>query len=195
MLKIKIKYFIAMVLVLPFIVATINAQSEEVKQRRQIDYQAVKEFLNNKLLNAPRNTNSSNTSSLKYSLDNYLQKTIANEDRKSFFMNGNNIAVEIENYGGIAPGFGSIREITNLIWRDAPYIFQFCPIVGASVVNTSGNRIHIITDGMNDWDYPGLREIDPGTQLKWQSNIQMLLSLGILSRELQGLQQKLHPCR
>ena len=83
-------------------------------------------------------------------------------------MNGNNVAVEIENYGGIAPGYGGIREITNLIWRDAPYIFQFCPIVGASVVDTAGNRIHIITDGMNDWDRPGLSEIDPATGLKWQ---------------------------
>jgi hypothetical protein len=83
-------------------------------------------------------------------------------------MNGNNVAVEIENYGGIAPGLNSIREITNLIWRDAPYIFQFCPIVGASVIDTSGNRIHIITDGMNDYDRPGLRDIDIATGLKWQ---------------------------
>ena len=77
--------------------------------------------------------NPSNSGSLKYSQQNYLNKNTANEDRKSFFMNGNNVAVEIENYGGIAPGLGGIREITNLIWRDAPYIFQFCPIVGASV--------------------------------------------------------------
>ena len=168
MLKTKIKYFIAIVLILPFLSATVIAQPEDVKQRRQAEHQAVKEFLNNKLINAPRNTNSSNTNTLKYSLDNYLQKSSGNEDRKSFFMNGNNVAVEIENYGGIAPGFGSIREITNLIWRDAPYIFQFCPIVGASVVDTAGIRKHIITDGMNDWDYPGLREIDPGTGLKWQ---------------------------
>lgn len=164
----KIKYFIAIVIILPFATVTIKAQSEDVKQRRQIEHQAVKEFLNRKLLSAPRNTNSSNTGSLKYSLNNYLHKTTGNEDRKSFFMNGNNIAVEIENYGGIAPGYGSIREITNLIWRDAPYIFQFCPIVGASVEDASGNRKHIITDGMNDYDYAGLRDIDPGTFLKWQ---------------------------
>jgi hypothetical protein len=97
-----------------------------------------------------------------------MMKTAGDADRKSFFMNGNNVSVEIENYGGIAPGYGGIREITNLIWRDAPYIFQFCPIVGASVVDTSGKRIHIITDGMNDYDRPGLREIDPATGFKWQ---------------------------
>ena len=83
-------------------------------------------------------------------------------------MNGNNVAVEIENYGGIAPGLNGIREITNLIWRDAPYIFQFCPVVGASVVDTSGNRVHIITDAMNDYELDGLREFDPATGLKWQ---------------------------
>lgn len=168
MLKMKIKYFITVLLILPFLCLTILAQPEEVKQRRQIEHQAVKDFLYNKLLTAPVSTNPSNSGSLKYSQQNYLKKNTANEDRKSFFMNGNNVAVEIENYGGIGPGFGGIREITNLIWRDAPYIFQFCPIVGASVVDTSGNRIHIITDGMNDWDRPGLREIDPATGLKWQ---------------------------
>ena len=155
--KIKMKYFIAFIIILPFIVSTVNAQPESVKQRRQVEHQAVKDFLNNKLLNAPKSTNSSNTGSLKYSLDNYLQKTTGNEDRKSFFLNGNNVAVEIENYGGIGPGYGGIREITNLIWRDAPYIFQFCPIVGGSVVDTSGKRVHIITDGMNDYEFEGLR--------------------------------------
>ena len=169
MLKIKIKYFIAFIFIVPFLVSTANAQSESVIQRRQVEYQVIKDFLNYKLLNAPRSTESSNTNTLKYSLDNYLQKSTGNEDRKSYFMNGNNIAVEIENYGGIAPGYGSIRTITNLIWRDAPYIFQFCPIVGASVDSAgTSKRIHIITDGMNDWDYPGLREIDAGTGLKWQ---------------------------
>ena len=29
-------------------------------------------------------------------------------------MNGNNVAVEIENYGGIAPGFGSIKRNNKL---------------------------------------------------------------------------------
>ncbi len=168
MLRIRLKYFIAVVLILPFLVMTINAQPEEVKQRRQIEHQAVKDFLYNKLLSAPTSTNPSNSGALKYSQQNYLKKTNADVDRKSLFMNGNNIAVEIENYGGIGPGFGGIREITNLIWRDAPYIFQFCPIVGASVVDTAGQRIHIITDGMNDWDRPGLREIDLATGLKWQ---------------------------
>jgi len=169
MSKIKLKYFIAIVLIWPFLCATIIAQPESVKQRRQIEHQAIRDFLYNKLLNAPMSTNPLNLGSLKYSQQNYLSKNTANEDRKSFFMNGNNVAVEIENYGGIAPGLNGIREITNLIWRDAPYIFQFCPIVAASVVDTSRNRVHIVTDAMNDYDNrPGLIEIDPATGLKWQ---------------------------
>ena len=45
MLKIKLKYLITVVLILPFLSATINAQPEEVKQRRQIEHQAIKDFL------------------------------------------------------------------------------------------------------------------------------------------------------
>ncbi len=168
MLKLKFIHLITFVLIFLLSSTTIYAQPESVKQRRNAEHQAVKDLLQYKLLNSPVNTNKSNNSQIKYSLQNYLRKTTADEDRKSLFMNGNNVAVEIENYGGIAPGYGGIREITNLIWRDAPYIFQFCPIVGASVVDTSGKRIHIITDAMNDYERAGLREIDPATGFKWQ---------------------------
>ena len=74
MLKIKIKYFIAIVLILPFLAVTINAQPEDVKQRRQIEHQAIRDFLYNKLLNAPDSTNPSNSGSLKYSQQNYFRK-------------------------------------------------------------------------------------------------------------------------
>ncbi len=73
----------------------INAQIEAVKQKRSFEHQAIKDFLQNKLLNSPVSTNNSNSSELKYSLQNYLNKTTGDDDRKSLFMNGNNIAVEI----------------------------------------------------------------------------------------------------
>ncbi|MDQ7817243.1 MAG: hypothetical protein RDU14_09510 [Melioribacteraceae bacterium] len=167
MLKINLTYLKLVICFLPFLVESNFAQPEVVKQRRAIEHQQVRDFLNYKYSISPFSTNSTSTKSEKYSLRN-MMKAAGDADRKSFFMNGNNVSVEIENYGGIAPGYGGIREITNLIWRDAPYIFQFCPIVGASVVDTSGKRIHIITDGMNDYDRPGLREIDPATGFKWQ---------------------------
>ncbi len=167
MLKIKLKCFSLILCVLPILVESNFAQSESVKQRKLNEHQAVKDFLKAKLSNSLINMNQTNSGSEKYLLKN-LPKANGNADRKSFFMNGNNVSVEIENYGGIAPGYGGIREITNLIWRDAPYIFQFCPIVGASVVDSAGVKRHIITDAMNDYDRAGLREIDPATGFKWQ---------------------------
>jgi hypothetical protein len=102
-----------------------------------------------------------------------LGKTQGMKDRKSFIMNGNKITVELFNYGGIGPGYGLTRGLTNLVWRNLDYIFQFCPIVGASVPDSANpsKRIHIISDALNDYPSPvGLREVDPtGTKLwQWQ---------------------------
>ena len=168
MLRSKIIYLGVFTLTFIFLAHLSYAQSEAVKQKRLNEHQAISDFIKAKLATAPVNNFNSNSSSEKYSLQSGLRKTLGEKDRKSFFMNGNNVSVEIENYGGIAPGYGGIREITNLIWHDAPYIFQFCPIVGASVKDTTGKRIHIITDAMNDYDRTGLRDIDPATGLKWQ---------------------------
>jgi len=92
----------------------------------------------------------------------------AQQDRKSFFMNGNRIATELYNYGGIAPGYGLLRGVNNLVWRNLDYIFQFCPIVGASVpdARNPSRRLHIISDGL--WDYPGYREVNPTGDTLWQ---------------------------
>ncbi|MCX7875004.1 MAG: hypothetical protein N2321_02430 [Melioribacteraceae bacterium] len=162
----KGKIYLTIILILLVVGFSKNISQEKNKLLKQSEYQLIKDYINQKILTAPKNSNPQ-TGNDKYTTKSIL-KSLGEKDRKSFFMNGNNIAVEIENYGGIAPGYGGIREITNLIWRDAPYIFQFCPIVGASVVDTTGKRIHIITDGMNDYDRPGLREIDPATGMKWQ---------------------------
>lgn len=170
MLKNISKVFLISLLIFPFLLGLTQAQTRLLNPQKEKEHQAVLDLLNQKLLNSPVNTSPTETGKLKYSRNN-LQKTTGDKDRKSFFMNGNNVSVEIENYGGIAPGFGSIREITNLIWRDAPYIFQFCPFVGASVDSAgTSKRIHIISDGMNDWDRPGLREIDlaTGQKMQWQ---------------------------
>ena len=100
--------------------------------------------------------------------DKRLYKTTGIEDRKSYFMNGNKISVELFNYGGIAPGYGLIREVTGLVWRNLPYIFQFGPLVGASVPDADNpqKKHHIISDALND--YPGLREVSPAGDTLWQ---------------------------
>ena len=94
--------------------------------------------------------------------------TMAQKDRKSFFMNGNRVAVELYNYGGIAPGYDALRAVNNLVWRNLDYAFQFCPIVGASLPDawTPGKRLHIVSDAL--WDYPNLREVNPTGDTLWQ---------------------------
>ncbi len=97
-----------------------------------------------------------------------LARTLGEKDRKTFLMNGNKITTTISNYGGIGPGYGVIRGVNNMVWRNLDYVFQFCPIVGASVpdARNSLNRIHIISDAL--WDYPGLREVNPTGDTLWQ---------------------------
>jgi hypothetical protein len=90
------------------------------------------------------------------------------KDRKSIFINGNKIATMIYNYGGISPGYDALRGVNNLVWHNLDYVFQFCPLVGASVPDgrDSSRRLHIISDGL--WDYPGLREVNPTGDSLWQ---------------------------
>jgi hypothetical protein len=97
-----------------------------------------------------------------------LRKTAGQADRKSFFMNGNKIATEVYNYGGIAPGYGLIRGVNNVVWNHLDYVFQFCPIVGASVPDPRypDRQIRIISDGLND--YPNYREVNPTGDTLWQ---------------------------
>ncbi len=92
----------------------------------------------------------------------------AQKDRKSFFMNGNRIATQLFNYGGIAPGYDLLRGVNNVVWHNLDYVFQFCPIVGASVPDARipSKRLHIISDGL--WDYPALREVNPTGDTLWQ---------------------------
>jgi hypothetical protein len=81
---------------------------------------------------------------------NKLSKTSAYSDRKSFFMNGNLISGTIYNYGGIAPGLGLLRHVNNMVWHGIGDLYQFMPMVLASVVGSDGKRYHISSDALND---------------------------------------------
>jgi len=98
---------------------------------------------------------------------NSLGKIAGVQDRKSYFMNGNKIAVELYNYGGIAPGYGLLRGVNNLVWHNLDYVFQFCPIVAASVPDSrdTTQRLLIVSDAI--WDYPALREVNPTGDTLW----------------------------
>jgi len=97
-----------------------------------------------------------------------LSTLYLNRGRKSFLMNGNKITTDVYNYGGVAPGYGLIRGVSNVVWHNLDYVFQFCPLVGASVpsANDPTKQLHIISDGLND--YPGLFAENPTKDTLWQ---------------------------
>lgn len=166
MLKITFKIFSLLLLIFTFSLSNLFAQ-ESTEQRRSREHQAVIDYLNTVHRQSPLNTENLNTSELKYGSINRLSKLSGVEDRKRYLMNGNNVLCELWNYGGVGPGYpgASLRELLAMVWRDLPYIFQFSPVVGAEVIDTDSNVIHIISDGL--YDYPGLREIDPATEFWW----------------------------
>jgi len=96
-----------------------------------------------------------------------LGKIAGPKDRKYFFMNANKVATNIYNYGGIAPGYGLLRNINNGVWHGASYIFQFCPLFGAKVKDAfhPDTDLYIISDGL--YDYASLREVNPTGDTLW----------------------------
>jgi hypothetical protein len=150
-----------------FFVGSIFAQS--INEKREKEHAAVKELLSTMQQQKKVATGTNGEKYTKpYDYDNILQKVNAQADRKSYFMNGNKISTEIFNYGGIAPGYGLLRGVNNFVWKDQSYVFQFCPIVGAEVTDTSGKNIHIISDGLNDYTSPMLQELSPTGDTLWQ---------------------------
>ncbi len=148
---------------------------QSIEQRKLKEHQAVKDYMqkvweNPEYKKANQLNQNIDQSKLpkKYDYEK-IGKISAQADRKHYFMNGNKIATEVYNYGGIAPGYGLLRGVNNVVWRNIDYVFQFCPLVGASVPDSrdQSKRIHIISDGLND--YPNYREVSPDGKLwQWQ---------------------------
>ena len=170
MLKIKrtiiLLIFFSVISLMP---AILIAQTETVEQRRTREHQAVRDYISNSLNISTNTLNSSQSSIDKYDLlnrvSNKLGKTNSFDDRKRYFLNGNNVAVEIWNYGGIGMGYPGepLRNILGMVWRVAPYIFQFSPFIAAAVPSAVNNQnIHIVSDGL--YDYLSYREVYPQNQ-------------------------------
>ncbi|MBM4175523.1 MAG: hypothetical protein FJ213_05035 [Ignavibacteria bacterium] len=146
------------------------AQTSSDKDKRTQEHQSIKNLLqrvNTSIkYSSQLNDNLEKIASLS-NLKNKFAKTLAHADRKNYFMNGNKISTEIYNYGGIAPGYGLLRNVNNLVWRGVSYAFQFCPFIAASVPSglDSTHKLHIISDGL--WDYPNLREVNPTGDTLW----------------------------
>ncbi|MCU7495543.1 MAG: hypothetical protein HF314_00930 [Ignavibacteria bacterium] len=168
--KIHIKLLLAVIFTITVLNGIILPQSSREEKRKQ-EHQAVIDLINDYMSKHPaENKISSNKTDEKYNVLGRLHKSSAFGDRKSFLMNGNKIKVGLTNYGGIGEGYGGIREITELVWHGSPYIFQFTPLVGASVPDSRDplgkKRIHIISDGLND--YPNLFEVNSKGDTLWQ---------------------------
>ncbi|NOZ74752.1 MAG: hypothetical protein GXO90_05160 [FCB group bacterium] len=79
-----------------------------------------------------------------------LPKAASREDRKVSVHNGNKILTRFYNYGGIGDWTIGGRYDSGIYPQGSgrSYIAEFTPVVGASVLNASGQRIHIVSDGM-----------------------------------------------
>lgn len=81
------------------------------------DYQSVQNLLNS--VKVPNNfsKNYTSISDFQKGIIKKLEKVKGHKDRKYYFMNGNKISTNIYNYGGIAPGYGLLRNVNNVVWR------------------------------------------------------------------------------
>lgn len=165
-MKVK-KGFILILSALFLFNASLLLGQSKTEQQRAKEHQAVKELLRQKMQNAERSKN--NVNKKQDAQNDALGKVAGIEDRKSYFMNGNKIATEVYNYGGIGPGYGGIRGVNNVVWRTLSYIFQFTPIFAGAVPDASNpdKTLFIVSDALNE--YPSAEpERNPETGELWQ---------------------------
>ncbi len=154
--------------------------AQKLNSKTEAEHQAVKNYIQRMMNN--------NNSGLKSFIDESLpkkggnvgslSKTTGMQDRKSYIMNGNKILVYITNFGGIGGGYTldqSSRYLGDVVWKGLPYVFQFAPIVGASVpdARNTNKRLHIISDALDDYPHSArpnddFIEINPTEDTLWQ---------------------------
>lgn len=145
------------------------AQINLTNPNREKEHNAVKNLIQSKIKSSRLNLNETKKGFAKPYFEDFLPKENSHADRKSFLMNGNRITTGIFNYGGIGPGFGLLRNVNNFVWKDLGYVFQFGPIVGAQVKEEgTGKKLHIISDGLNDYTSPLLQEVNATGDTLWQ---------------------------
>ncbi|MCB0284002.1 MAG: hypothetical protein H6627_02155 [Calditrichae bacterium] len=161
--KLSILYIFA--LLFSFLTAGFSQTVDQVQRNKE--HQAVKDLLQKQMEKAKKSDKTVNKKAQSESQS--LEKTTALEDRKSYFMNGNKIATEVYNYGGIGPGYGGIRGVNNVVWRTLSYIFQFTPIFAGAVPDATNpeKTLFIVSDALNE--YPSAKpERNPDTGELWQ---------------------------
>ena len=73
-------------------------------------------------------------------------KSLDVTDRKYGDHNGNRILNRFYNFGGIGDG-GNLVSGVYPFGSGHSYFYEFTPVVTASVIDTNGNRVHIVSDG------------------------------------------------
>ena len=86
---------------------------------------------------------------------NSVAKTLGREDRKYGDHSGNRVLCRFYNFGSIGDQSSSFSGVYP-IGSGHSYIWEFSPIIAASVLDTNGNRKHIVSDGIS-----GLADLSP----------------------------------
>jgi hypothetical protein len=158
-------YFLPLLIIFLYV----NLYSQEIKEKKATGYEQIKKHIDAGILRAPKDNTSAEIKAKRLKTDDgsfqkKLSKTSGYDDRKYFFMNGNQISGNIYNYGGIAPGLNLIRHVNNMVWHGIGNIYQFMPMVLAAVKGKDGRIYHISSDAMND---TYARDISPDGTLIW----------------------------
>lgn len=166
----KNKFIVLLLIFVVLLFTSISNFGQDKSEQKKKEIEAVKNLIHKNSINSI--TKSETELSIKKDdVDgSRLYKTQGQEDRKYYFMNGNKIRTNVYNYGGIGPGYGLLRGVNNFIWHDMDYVFQFCPFVGATVIDATGKKEYIISDALFDYGSPyNLIEVSPEGKLwQWQ---------------------------
>ena len=151
--------------------------AQKYDPKTKAEHQAVKDYIERVMLNHPAKDSFLKESLPKKEGWGSLLKTAGMKDRKNYIMNGNKVLTYVTNFGGIGGGYSlePNRILGNVVWKGLPNIFQFAPIVGASVPDARdpNNRLHIISDALDDYPHSArpnedFIEINPTEDTLWQ---------------------------
>ncbi len=82
---------------------------------------------------------------------------------KQIIISGNKITTVVYNYGSICKP-NTLGNVADLVWQNLGYGFEFGPLVGAEVVDDSGNTVHIVDDS---FILTGQGDYSPDGTIKW----------------------------
>ncbi len=85
------------------------------------------------------------------------------QEIRSAILDSNNTKVIVYNYGQLTRP-NTLANVADFVWKDLGYMFEFGPLFAAEVVDTNGQTVHIMDDGM--W-LPSQGGYSPDGTEKW----------------------------